>query len=167
MMRNLVERTAPDHDFSRMKKSLGAIEKGLALAFDRPRILVADDDPLTKEVIETMGDEKEYRVVSVKDGREAFRLLKRDSNFSAAIFNLTMPHLCGVDLVSYMKTEKRLIRIPVIIVSGDGGINNVADTFAAGALAFLAKPFAATQLQRVLRLALSTQAPREELSAAA
>ena len=166
-MRNLDERGAVVHDFSRMKKSLGAIEKGLALAFDRPRILVADDDPLTGQALETLDDPNGYRIVSVKDGREAFRLLKRDSNFSAAIFNMTMPHLHGVDLVRHMKTEKRLRRIPVIIVSGDGGIRTVADTFAAGALAFLAKPFAAKQLQRLLRLALSTYAPKEQLSSAA
>lgn len=166
-MRHSVERTAAGYDSSRVKNSLGAIEKRLAVAFSRPRILVADDDPLTSELVATMGDRGRYCVVSVKDGRDAFRLLKRDADFSVAIFNLTMPHLCGVDLVRYMKTEKRLIRIPVIIVSSDGGIKTVADAFAAGALAFLAKPFAAGQLQRVLRLALSTQAPKEEFSPAA
>jgi DNA-binding NtrC family response regulator len=161
-MRHSVEGTIAGHDSSRMKSNQRPVEKGLVVAFDRPRILVADDDPLTSELLETR-----YHVVSVKDGREAFRLLSRDADFSVAIFNLTMPHLCGVDLVRYMKTEKRLIRIPVIIVSTDGGIKTVGDAFAAGALASLAKPFGAGHLQQVLRLALNHSRTQRKFSPAA
>lgn len=122
-----------------------------------PRILVADDDASTSELLNSAGQQQGYKVVSVTDGREAFRLLRRDADFSLVIFNLTMPQLPGVDIVRYMKTEKRLMSIPVILVSGEGGLKSVVECFAAGAIAFLAKPFRLDQLRLTIRLALSTR----------
>ena len=119
-----------------------------------PRILIADDDQTTRQLAVTHG--ALFRIVAVRDGREAFRLLRQDSDFKAAVFNLTMPLLPGVDILRYMKSERRLMRIPVIIVSGDRGITAVSDSFAAGAIAFLAKPFAAGQLHRAITLAMSS-----------
>jgi FixJ family two-component response regulator len=56
-----------------------------------------------------------------------------------------------------MKTEKRLMRIPVVIVAGDQGLKLIADSFAAGALAFLPKPFTTEKLALTLRLAIRSQ----------
>lgn len=119
-----------------------------------PRILIADNDQTTSQLARE--HKLSYRIISVSDGREAFRLLRQDADFSAAIFDMNMPHLPGVDLLRYMKTERRLMRIPVVIVSGDGGITSVADSFAAGALVFLAKPFATDQLHHAIEIALSS-----------
>lgn len=122
-----------------------------------PRILLADDDASTGELLNSVAKQQGYKIVSVADGREAFRLLRHDSDFSLVVFNLTMSHLPGADIVRHMKTEKRLMSIPVILVSGEGGLTNVAECFAAGAIAFLAKPFGLDQLRRTIRLALSTR----------
>src|ERR1051325_6397653 len=111
---------------------------------------------LTAELLDSSPEEDRYRIVCVADGREAFRILKRDANFDAAIFNLTIPHLPGVDLVKHMKTEKRLMRIPVALVSDERGLRAVGDGFAAGAVTFLAKPFGSEQLKRMVQLALNS-----------
>ena len=59
-----------------------------------------------------------------------------------------------------------LMRISVVIVSGEGDTETVAESFAAGALALLPKPFTAEQLHRTLRLALNS-AGRAEVRRAA
>jgi DNA-binding NtrC family response regulator len=146
---------------TRPRRSLAPVETSLPSAIAHPRILVADDDPITHELLGSINDRDGYRIVSVKDGREAYRLLRADADFAVAVLNMTMPHLHGVDIVRHMKTEKRLMRISVIIVSGEGGIATVADCFAAGAIVFLSKPFTAEQLQRTLRLALSNKDSKE------
>jgi len=101
------------------------------------------------------------------DGREAYRLLKSDADFKIAIFNMTMPNLRGLDIVRYMKTEKRLMRIPVLVVSGEPGLKQMSDSFAAGATVFLAKPFTPDQLQRTLRIALSSRESQRQFQCAA
>jgi CheY-like chemotaxis protein len=125
------------------------------------RVLVVDDDPTTGHLLSLIGEKEGYQVVSVDDGRKAYRLLKSDANFAAAVFNMTMPSLKGLDLVRHMKTEKRLMRIPVVIVAGDNGLQLISESFAAGALAFLPKPFTREKLARTLGLAIGNQAGRK------
>lgn len=137
--------------------NLGAMEKLYSQSRTTPRILLADDDQTTSELLRSIDSGENYQVVSVADGREAFRLLRTDARFNLAIFNMTIPHLQGIQILNYMKTEKRLMRIPVVLISGDGNLNVVAEGFAAGAIAFLAKPFNPDQLQRIVQLVLSTR----------
>lgn len=125
------------------------------------RVLVVDDDPTTGQLLSLIGEKEGYQVVSVDDGGKAYRLLKSDANFAAAVFNMTMPSLKGLDLVRHMKTEKRLMRIPVVIVAGDNGLQLISESFAAGALAFLPKPFTREKLARTLGLAIGNQAGRK------
>jgi len=96
-------------------------------------------------------------VVSVSDGREAYRLLKADADFKVVVLNTGIPHLSGVEIVRFMKTEKRLMRIPVVMISTDYGLKQVTESFAAGALAVLPKPFSPVQLDRTIRMALDCQ----------
>ena len=120
------------------------------------RVLVADDDPVMRHLVTTSLKQQEYEVVLASDGREAYRILQADSQFRAAIFDMTMPFLEGLDLVRYMRSEKRLMRIPVMIISAEQDIKLMASTFAAGAAAFLAKPFTPDQLQSAIRMLLGT-----------
>ena|SRR5436190_9871757 len=121
------------------------------------RVLVADEDAATGELLTSIAEQEGYDLISVSDGRDAYRILKADVNFQAAVFNMTMPHLDGIDIVRFMKTEKRMMRIPVVLVAGEPGLKDIVNSFAAGAVAFLPKPFTTEQLQRTLRIALSSR----------
>jgi CheY-like chemotaxis protein len=120
------------------------------------RVLVADNDPTTGRRLISIGEKEGYQVITVADSREAYRMLKSDGNFQVAVFDMAMPQLDGVEIVRYMKTEKRLMRIPIVIVAGKQGLKLIAECFAAGAIAFLPKPFTIEQLRRTLRMALSS-----------
>lgn len=132
----------------------------------RPRILIADDDSVTAELLGTISQREGYDVEYVADGRQAFRLLQADSRFSLVIFNGAMPHLNATEIIQYMKTEKRLMGIPAVLISAGDKLNVVAQAFAAGAIAVLPKPFDADQLQRIVQLALKARAGRQVLRAA-
>ena len=122
------------------------------------RILVADDDPVIRHLITAVISKEGYSVVAVNDGREAYRLLQTDSDFSAAIFDMMMPHLEGLEIIRYMRTENRLRRIPVMMVTSERSLTLMADSLAAGTVLFLPKPFTTEQLQTMLRMLIS-QAP--------
>ncbi len=119
------------------------------------RVLIADSDPNTGRLLSTLGEREGFTVVTVEDGRAAYRVLKSDDNFTAAVFDMNVPHLDGVEIVRYMKTEKRLMRIPVVVIAGAQGLKLITECFAAGAVAFMPKPFTTEQLRRTLRLAIS------------
>lgn len=116
------------------------------------RILVADDDRATLRLLTAIVEAEGHEVVGVPDGREAFRILQRDAQFSAAIFDMMMPHLQGLDLILYMKGDERLRRIPVGMVTAERDPKVWDDSVAAGASVFLPKPFTPPQVTMMLRI---------------
>lgn len=120
------------------------------------RVLVADDDPIIRRLITAAVQREGFETVVANDGREAYRILQSDANFRAAIFDMMMPHLQGLDVIRFMRTEKRLMRIPVMMVTSEKNLNLMAESFSAGATLFLRKPFTADQLQSTLRILFST-----------
>ena len=115
-------------------------------------MLVADDDPAILRLVKTILEKEGFTVIAARDGKEAYRALQDDSNFTAAVFDVVMPHIPGPELVRYMKTEKRFMNIPVMMMTAEQDPKLSRDSFAAGAVVFLPKPFTTSQLQTMLRM---------------
>jgi CheY-like chemotaxis protein len=116
------------------------------------RVLVADDDPAILRLVTAILEKEGFAVVGARDGREAYKALQDDANFTAAVFDVVMPHIPGPELVRYMRTEKRFNKIPVMMMTAEQDPKLSADSFAAGAVVFLPKPFTTAQLQTMLRM---------------
>jgi len=121
------------------------------------RVLIAEDDPVMRHLVTTMVKQQDCEVVVVNDGRAAYRILQSDSQFRAAILDMTMPFLEGLDLIRYMRSERRLMRIPIMIITAEQDIKLMANSFSAGATAFLPKPFTPEQLQSAIRLLIGNR----------
>ena len=122
------------------------------------RILVAEDDAVIMRMVTAVLENDGYTVVPARDGREAYRILHTDADFVAAIFDMNMPHLKGLEIIGHMQTERRLKRIPVMIMTAERDLTLYAKTISAGATLFLRKPFSPTQMQIMLRLLISNGA---------
>ncbi|HLR07114.1 MAG TPA: response regulator [Pyrinomonadaceae bacterium] len=116
------------------------------------RILVADDDPAILRLVTTILEKEGFSVVGARDGREAYKALQDDVGFTAAILDVVMPQITGPEVVRFMKTEKRFMKIPVMMMTAEQDPKLPTDSFAAGAVVFLPKPFTTTQLQTMLRM---------------
>jgi len=119
------------------------------------RVLVADDDPAILRLVTAIVEKEGYKVVPARDGREAYKLLQEDANFIAGIFDVMMPHIQGPELVRFMRTEKRLMKIPVMMMTAEQNPKLSSESFSAGAVVFLPKPFTTAQLQIMLRMLIS------------
>ena len=124
---------------------------------EKRRMLVADDDPAILRLIATILEKENYSVVTARDGREAYKILQSDPNFTAAILDVVMPHISGPELVRYMKSEERLQRIPVMMMTAEQDPKLSSDSFTAGACVFLPKPFTTAQLQIMLQMLIGTK----------
>lgn len=117
--------------------------------------MVADDDPAILRLITAILEKEGYTVLPARDGREAYRLLQTESDFLACVFDVMMPAIQGPELVRYMKSERRLMKIPVMMMTAEQNPKLSSDSFAAGAVVFLPKPFTTSQLQVMLRMLIS------------
>jgi len=116
------------------------------------RVLVADDDPAILRLVTTILEKEGFTVVGARDGKEAYKALQDHSDITAAVFDVVMPHIPGPELVRYMRTEKRFNNIPVMMMTAEQDPKLSRDSFAAGAVVFLPKPFTTAQLQTMLRM---------------
>ena len=91
-------------------------------------------------------------MISARDGKEAYKALQDHSDLTAAVLDVVMPHIQGPELVRYMKSERRFMNIPVMMMTAEQDPKLSRDSFAAGAVVFLPKPFTAAQLQTMLRM---------------
>jgi CheY-like chemotaxis protein len=130
------------------------------------RVLIADDNPTLIHVLTGVIEGEGFEVVAARDGREAFRVLQTDSDFVAAILDVEMPHINGPDLARHMQTEKRLKRIPVLMMTATHDPQTHFDSLSAGASIFLPKPFTPDQLRMMLKVLESNRRAVRKLSAA-
>jgi DNA-binding response OmpR family regulator len=121
------------------------------------RVLIADDDPVMTHLVAAIVEQQQCEAVVASDGREAYRILQSDSRFRAAILDMSMPFLEGLDIIHYMQSEKRLNRIPIMVITAEQDIKFMSDSLSAGATAFLPKPFTPEQLESAIRMLIGSR----------
>ncbi|HYC93192.1 MAG TPA: hybrid sensor histidine kinase/response regulator, partial [Thermoanaerobaculia bacterium] len=82
----------------------------------RKRVLVVDDSLTVREVERRLLENHGYEVEVAVDGMHGWNAV-RTSRFDLVISDVDMPRMTGIELVSRIKSDERLARIPVMIVS--------------------------------------------------
>lgn len=82
------------------------------------RILLAEDDPATRDGYVEFLSECGYMVNAVSDGRQAMRAIQRRPP-DALVTDLNMPHLDGLALAAQMRGQPRTRAIPIVALTGD------------------------------------------------
>lgn len=103
------------------------------------RILLADDDPIMRELAHARLIDAGYEVLIAENGAEAFGLLKQ-KGADLVISDLDMPVMDGYQLTSEIRSCPRRGETPIIVITASDQAGAVDRIFAAGATSFLAKP---------------------------
>ncbi|HEX7761258.1 MAG TPA: ATP-binding protein [Caulobacteraceae bacterium] len=112
------------------------------------RVLLADDNPTNRKVVELMLDAVGAQVTSVENGREAVDALKGD-NFDVVLMDLQMPVMDGLEAIRVIRhgeAQSGAPRLPIIVLSANTSDDDFAASQAAGADAHLGKPIRAEAL---------------------
>lgn len=123
------------------------------------RILVADDDPDIRALIElTMARAGHHVVASVADGTAALDAA-RAHRPDLAVLDVSMPGLTGLQVCAELRAEPPAHRPRVLLVSADAGDAAVRAGLAAGADGYLSKPFALRTLREQVAALLAQDTP--------
>jgi DNA-binding NtrC family response regulator len=118
-------------------------------------VLVADDDPSILRLVKTSLEKQGFKVITANNGGEAYRLLALRIPFVGAILDVTMPQISGTDIIKHMKNDRRLMNIPVVIMTAEESPLLAAESLSSGAISFLPKPFSIVQLQTISKMFIS------------
>ncbi|WP_243337647.1 hybrid sensor histidine kinase/response regulator [Anaeromyxobacter soli] len=102
------------------------------------RVIVADDSLTTRSAMKALLEMAGYAVIPAADGEEAFQLL-RESGADLVVSDVQMPRLDGFGLTRKVKTDPRLRRTPVVLVTSLEAAEDRAAGLAAGADGYLVK----------------------------
>jgi CheY-like chemotaxis protein len=112
---------------------------------DRPLVLCADDDEDILALVALRLERAGYEVATAVDGVEAMELA-RERRPALAVLDVTMPRRTGLEVLAELRSDPGLRDVKVVILSARVQDEDVADGLAAGADAYVGKPFRADDL---------------------
>lgn len=134
-------------------------------------LLIADDHAANRMMLQRLLEKAGHRVVAVEDGEAVLTALE-DGAYDAAIIDLHMPGLSGLDLLRQLRVMEAGggRRTPVLVLSADVTPEAIQRCQQSGARAFLSKPLSAARLLDSLaevaasgKAAMQSPSPRTEL----
>ena len=117
-------------------------------------VLIVDDNPLNRTLLETNLKETGYDVEMADNGQRALELL-HEKNFDAILLDLVMPGMDGYEVMAHIRDDVSLQQIPIIVISIMDEVSTIAECIKLGATDYLPKPFNPVLLQARLTSSLA------------
>jgi len=111
------------------------------------RILIADDDKVSRTLLKSALAKLGYEVRPAENGTEAWEILEADDPPKLAILDWMMPGMEGVEVCRRVRAMKRGSYIYIILLTSKDQKQDMVDGFKAGVDDYLVKPFDAQELQ--------------------
>ncbi len=120
-----------------------------------PRLLVVDDEPNMRLVLQGLLAREGYAVDTAADGQLALEWLEKNGGaVQAVLTDLRMPGIDGMQLLA--EIVKRYPGRPVVMLTAHGTVDTAVEAMKVGAFDFVTKPFNADELRAVMRKAVNT-----------
>jgi DNA-binding NtrC family response regulator len=127
------------------------------------RVLVVDDDPAQRRILEETIKRLGYSVLTAESGDKALAALKTDTagDISLILLDLVMPGTDGMAVLSALRALPK--HPPAIVQTANGSIDAAISAMRAGAVDFVVKPVSPERLEVSIRNALRIEALEDEL----
>ncbi|MFD0960262.1 ATP-binding protein [Paenibacillus chungangensis] len=126
-------------------------------------ILVADDDPVNRQVLHHLLSADNCQVIAVPDGIKALEELENNRRIDLAVLDLMMPGLTGYEVCRTIRKRYTLSELPVLLLTARSRPEDKLAAFDAGVNDFLSKPVEAGELRARIRTLLSMKTSISEL----
>jgi DNA-binding NtrC family response regulator len=130
------------------------------MAITGARVLIVDDDPASRRLLEVRLRPLECDVATAGNGEQALNAIRRDLP-DLVLLDLQMPRMGGMEVLRTLRKEG--IDVPTIVITAHGSIETAVEAMKEGAYDFIAKPIDANHFDIVVRKALERQGLKREL----
>ncbi len=109
-------------------------------------ILIVDDSSSLRTIVKLALSRAGYAVIEAGDGKEALSLLEKTAKVNLIVSDVNMPNMDGITFLTQLKLNPRHKFTPVIMLTTESQDAKMQQAKAAGARAWLVKPFNPPQL---------------------
>ena len=114
------------------------------------KIIVVDDSNTIRQHVKFALERCGYQVIEAVDGRDGVEKIKSNPDLVMAVVDINMPHMNGIELTAYVKANVNA-KLPIIILTTENCVALIEKAKAAGASAYMVKPFAPEHLSAVAK----------------
>ncbi len=116
------------------------------------KVLIADDDPVSRRLLESYLRKWEYEVEVTTDGEQAWQRIQ-DGEFPIVICDWMMPKVDGPELIRRIREQGQNGYIYTILLTSKSNKGDFVEGMQSGADEFVSKPFDHDELHARLRAA--------------
>ena len=128
------------------------------MASEAPRILIVDDDPGQRSLLNSFLRSQGFETTLADSGERALEML-RAGKFAMMISDVRMPGLTGLETLRRVRDEPRMAGLPVLLVTAFTDIRDAVAAMRDGAVNYLPKPIDLDELLNSVRQALGISKP--------
>lgn len=111
------------------------------------KVLIAEDENITRAMLERELSNYGYDVLSVVDGNEAWEELQREDAPKLVILDWMMPGMDGLELCGRLRQRKTIVPTYVVLLTSRDDENDIVRGLDAGADDYITKPFKNSELR--------------------
>src|SRR5215475_1179216 len=124
------------------------------------RILIVDDDPASRRLLEVRLRPLECDVATAGNGEQALTLIRKDVP-DLVLLDLEMPKMGGIEVLRALRNDK--INVSVIVITAHGSVETAVEAMKEGAYDFITKPVDGNHFDIVVRKLLEREELKKEL----
>src|SRR5499425_1413474 len=130
------------------------------MAITGARVLIVDDDPASRRLLEVRLRPLECDVATAGNGEQALAAIRKDVP-DLVLLDLQMPKMGGIEVLRAVRKEG--IDVPTIVITAHGSIETAVEAMKEGAHDFITKPVDGNHFDIVVRKALERERLKREL----
>ena len=129
------------------------------MSAEKPSILVVEDEPKMRRLLELQLADEGFRAQTVADAESALKLVN-SAPFDLIVTDLKLPGMSGIEFLHSVKRANAAV--PIIIMTAYGTVESAVEAMKMGASDYVLKPFSLAELVLVIRKELASHQLREE-----
>ncbi len=119
------------------------------------KILVVDDEPVNRIVLENHLTLQGYEVTQAINGPQALEIIDNGKVFDLVILDIMMPKMSGIEVCQKLRSIYHPSELPIIMLTAKNRINDLVKGFNVGANDYLTKPFSKDELMSRIKTHLN------------
>ncbi len=109
-------------------------------------ILIVDDEPVNRRVLQNHLSLAGYGVIEASNGREAIEMFQEELSCDLVLLDIMMPGMSGYEVCEKIREDYLTSELPIILLTAKNGVSELVQGFSSGANDYITKPFSKNEL---------------------